>query len=133
MRRPAKPMDLPCLSTSAADFRDAQPRNSSIDGLAALVSVSLVRGRLRYHVAYYLPRGQDRMVVAEVLDFPGVLSQGFDLPDARLMIASALEDIAQLHLDEGKPLPKPNPESTAPDADLIELPPLSVEAGATRS
>jgi predicted RNase H-like HicB family nuclease len=34
------------------------------------------------------------MVVAEVLDFPGVFSQGFDLPDARRMIASALEDIA---------------------------------------
>jgi predicted RNase H-like HicB family nuclease len=32
---------------------------------------------LRYHVAYYLPRGDDRMIVA-VLDFPGVMSQGFD-------------------------------------------------------
>ena len=57
---------------------------------------------LRYHVAYYLPREGDRMVVAEVLDFPGVLSQGFDLADARLMIASALEDIAQMHLEEGR-------------------------------
>ena len=32
------------------------------------------------------------MVVAEVLDFPGVVSQGFDLADARLMIGSALEE-----------------------------------------
>ena len=79
---------------------------------------------LRYHVAYYLPRGQDRMVVAEVLDFPGVLSQGFDLADARLMIVSALQDLAQMHLEEGKPLPMPNSEATAPDADLIELAPL---------
>jgi predicted RNase H-like HicB family nuclease len=39
----------------------------------------------RYHVAFYLPRGGDRMIVAEVLDFPGVVSQGFDLPDARAM------------------------------------------------
>jgi predicted RNase H-like HicB family nuclease len=76
---------------------------------------------LRYHAAYFLPRGNDRMVVAEVLDFPGVFSQGFDLADARLMIASALEDIAQLHLEEGKPLPVPNPDATAADADLIEL------------
>jgi hypothetical protein len=38
---------------------------------------------LRYHVAYYLPKGDDRMVVVEVLDFPGVVSQGFDLADAR--------------------------------------------------
>ena len=50
---------------------------------------------LRYHVAYYLPRGDDRMMVAEVLDFPGVCSQGFDLADARVMIASALEEMAQ--------------------------------------
>jgi predicted RNase H-like HicB family nuclease len=85
---------------------------------------------LRYHVAYHLPRGDDRMVVAEVLDFPGVASQGFDLADARLMIASALQDIAQMHLEEGKALPVPNPDATAADADLIELLPLSVEAGA---
>ncbi|MGD0435521.1 MAG: hypothetical protein ABSB86_03600 [Bryobacteraceae bacterium] len=87
---------------------------------------------LRYHVAYYLPRGDDRMVVAEVLDFPGVLSQGFDLADARVMIASALEDIAQMHLEEGKALPVPDPGATAADADLIELLPLSVEAGAPK-
>ena len=84
---------------------------------------------LSYHVAYYLPKGNDRMVVAEVLDFPGVASQGFGLADARVMIASALQDIAQLHLEEGKPLPVPNPDATAADADLIELVPLSVEAG----
>jgi predicted RNase H-like HicB family nuclease len=53
---------------------------------------------LRYHVAYYLPSGDDRMVVAEVLDFPGVCSQGFDLADARQMIASALEEMAQVFL-----------------------------------
>jgi predicted RNase H-like HicB family nuclease len=69
------------------------------------------------------------MVLAEALDFPGVFSQGFDLADARLMVASALEDMAQMHLEEGKPLPKPNAQATAPDADLIELIPLSVEAG----
>ena len=31
------------------------------------------------------------MVVAEALDFPGAVTQGFDLADARLMIASAME------------------------------------------
>jgi predicted RNase H-like HicB family nuclease len=92
----------------------------------------MLKDMLRYHVAYHLPQGQDRMVVAEVLDFPGVLSQGFDLADARLMIASALEDMAQMHLEEGKPLPLPDPDATAPDADLIELVPLSVEAGVLR-
>jgi predicted RNase H-like HicB family nuclease len=88
---------------------------------------------LRYHVAYYLPKENDRMVVAEVLDFPGALSQGFDLADARLMIASALEDMAQMHLEEGKPLPVPNPDAIAPAADLVELMPLTVEAGVPKS
>ena len=70
------------------------------------------------------------MVLAEALDFPGAVTQGFDLPDARLMIASAIEDLAQLLLEEGKPLPVPAEAAESADADLIELIPLSVHAGA---
>jgi predicted RNase H-like HicB family nuclease len=55
------------------------------------------------------------------LDFPGAVSQGFDLADARLMIASAFEELAQMYLEEGKALPVPNPDATAADADLIEM------------
>ncbi len=88
---------------------------------------------LRYHVAFYLPPAGDRMVVAEALDFPGAVSQGFDLADARLMIASALEDLAQMLLEGGKPLPLPDPSASAPDADPVELVPLSVVVGASRS
>ncbi len=84
---------------------------------------------LRYHVAFYLPRIAGEMVVAEALDFPGAVTQGFDLSDARLMIASALEDLAQILLEEGKPLPVPSSSSDSSDADLIELVPLSVYAG----
>jgi hypothetical protein len=40
------------------------------------------------------------MVIAEALDFPGAVTQGFDLSDARLMIASAMEDLAQYLLEE---------------------------------
>jgi len=83
---------------------------------------------LRYHVAFHLPRSPGEMVVAEALDFPGAVTQGFDLQDARLMIASAMEDLAQSLLEEGKALPTPNPEAAA-DADLIELVPLSVHVG----
>ena len=86
---------------------------------------------LRYHVAFYLPKGSDQMVVAEALDFPGAVSQGFDLADARLMIASAMEDLAHSLLEDGQPLPRPNP-AAAPDADLVEIVPLSVMAGAHR-
>ena len=85
---------------------------------------------LQYHVAFFLPRAKGEMVVAEALDFPGAVTQGFDLPDARLMIASALEDLAQSLLEEGKPLPAPAPELSDPGADLIELVPLSIHAGA---
>lgn len=38
---------------------------------------------------FHLPRAAGEMVVAEALDFPGALSQGFDLAGARVMIASA--------------------------------------------
>jgi predicted RNase H-like HicB family nuclease len=87
---------------------------------------------LRYHAAYYLPKGEDRMVVAEVLDFPGAVSQGFDLEDARHMIADALTELAGIYLEEGRPLPTPNPEAGSADADLIELLPLTVGAGMSR-
>ncbi len=69
------------------------------------------------------------MVVGEALDFPGAVTQGFDLPDARLMIAIALEDVATLFLEEGRPLPVPLAEAHSAEADLIELVPLSVHAG----
>lgn len=87
---------------------------------------------LQYHVAFYLPRDEDRMVVAEVLDFPGVVSQGFGLADARAMIASALEEMAEIYLEEGRPLPIPSATAADPEADYVELIPLSIAAGATR-
>lgn len=88
-------------------------------------------GMLRYHIAFHLPRAAGEMVVAEALDFPGAVTQGFDLADARIMIASVMEDLAQCLVEEGKPLPTPNPDATA-DADLIELVPLTIHVGALR-
>jgi predicted RNase H-like HicB family nuclease len=88
---------------------------------------------LQYHAAFYMPKKPGDMVVVELLDFPGVLSQGFDLADARVMIASALEDMAGDYLEQGRSLPPPDPGATDPEADLIELLPLRVTAGATRA
>jgi predicted RNase H-like HicB family nuclease len=88
---------------------------------------------LRYHIAFHLSRAAGEMVVAEALDFPGAVTQGFDLSDARLMIASAMEDLAQCLLEEGKPLPIPNPDAVTESADLIELVPLSVYVGTPRA
>jgi predicted RNase H-like HicB family nuclease len=67
--------------------------------------------------------------VAEALDFPGARSQGFDLADAQLMIASALEDLAQALLEEGKTLPIPSEDAHNAGADRIERIPLSAHAG----
>jgi predicted RNase H-like HicB family nuclease len=62
----------------------------------------------------------DGGVHAEVLDFPGVISCGRDLPEARRLLAGALVDMAETALSAGEALPKPDPTATDPDADLEE-------------
>ena len=62
----------------------------------------------------------DDSVHAEVLDFPGVISFGSDLEEARRMLGSALVDMSETNLLRGEPLPQPDPTRTDPDADLEE-------------
>ena len=62
----------------------------------------------------------DDGVHAEVLDFPGAITAGRDLDDARRLLASALVDMAETHLLHGTSLPLPDPTCTDPDADLEE-------------
>jgi predicted RNase H-like HicB family nuclease len=72
---------------------------------------------LTYKAMYkYLDKG----VHAEVMDFPGVISFGVDLEQARRMLASALVDMAETNLVRGEGLPTPNPASTDPEADVEE-------------
>jgi predicted RNase H-like HicB family nuclease len=59
-------------------------------------------------------------VHAEVLDFPGVITCGPDLPEVRRLLASALVAMAKLRLEQGQPLPAPNPLAKDPVADLTE-------------
>jgi len=59
-------------------------------------------------------------VHGEVLDFPGVITWGPDLEEARRLLASALVDIAETRLQRGEPLPLPDPSVTDPEADLEE-------------
>ncbi|MBI3734879.1 MAG: type II toxin-antitoxin system HicB family antitoxin [Chloroflexi bacterium] len=61
-----------------------------------------------------------REVHAEVLDFPGVITLGEDLPEARRMLASALVDMAETYLLRGEPLPRPDPTCSDPEADIEE-------------
>jgi predicted RNase H-like HicB family nuclease len=71
-----------------------------------------------YHAAYY--PGEDGWYVVELLDFPGVISQGKTLKSARWMIRDALKMMAEWLLEEGKPLPRPNPKAKAKKALLVE-------------
>lgn len=72
---------------------------------------------LTYKAMYrYLTDG----VHAEVLDFPGVISCGADLNDARRLLSSALVDMAETNLIHGEALPPPDPTITDPEADLEE-------------
>ena len=60
----------------------------------------------------------DAGVHAEVLDFPGVISCGEDLEQARRLLASALVDMAQVSLELGESLPLADPTVTDSDSDL---------------
>ncbi len=62
----------------------------------------------------------DEGVHGETLDFPGAITHGKDLAEARLLLASALVDLAEVHLERGEPLPKPDPTLTDEEADLEE-------------
>jgi predicted RNase H-like HicB family nuclease len=62
----------------------------------------------------------DEGVHAEVLDFPGAITFGANLEEARRMLASALVDMAETNLLLGEPLPRPDPGCTDVDADLEE-------------
>ena len=72
---------------------------------------------LTYKASYkYLDEG----VHAEVVDFPGAITWGKELEEARRLLASALVDMAETNLLKGEPLPHPDPTCTDPDADLEE-------------
>ncbi len=59
-------------------------------------------------------------VHAEVLDFPGTITCGVNLEEARRLLASALADMAETSLLRGEPLPQPDPSLTDPEADIEE-------------
>ena len=59
-------------------------------------------------------------VHAEVFDFPGVLTCGADLTEARALLADALVGMAEISLERGEPLPKPDPTRADPGFDVVE-------------
>jgi predicted RNase H-like HicB family nuclease len=91
--------------------------------LAESANVSKVRAlqygytMLTYKAMY---KFLDQGVHAEVLDFPGTITFGENLQEARRLLASALVDMAETNLLRGEPLPQPDPSCTDPEADLEE-------------
>jgi predicted RNase H-like HicB family nuclease len=83
---------------------------------------------LEYHAAYF--KQPDGWFVVELLDFPGVLSQGKTLKSARWMIRDALKLMAECYVEDGKPLPRPNPRAKAKKADYVEPVGLSIRVHA---
>ena len=59
-------------------------------------------------------------VHAEVIDFPGVITCGAGLEEARRLLASALVDMAETACANGEALPQPDPACTDPEADIEE-------------
>lgn len=72
---------------------------------------------LTYKAMY---KNVDGGVHAEVLDFPGVITFGKDLDDARERLASALVDMAETNLLAHEPLPLPDQTVSDPESDLEE-------------
>ena len=76
---------------------------------------------LVYKAAYTFDEvDENGWVIGQVLDFPGTLTQGRGLDEARRLLASALVDMAETCLAEGRPLPQPDATHTDANADLEE-------------
>jgi predicted RNase H-like HicB family nuclease len=72
---------------------------------------------LTYKAAY---RWTEGIYLGEVLGFPGTVSFGHTLDEARKNLAGALHDMAETNRVRGERLPLPNPSRSDPEADLEE-------------
>jgi predicted RNase H-like HicB family nuclease len=81
---------------------------------------------LTYKASYKL---KDGVMLAAVLDFPGTISFGDSLDQARKNLALALQDMAETNLLRGEPLPLPDTSISDPEADLEEPIHLHLQTG----
>ena len=72
---------------------------------------------LVYRSAY---KWEEGVCLGEVLDFPGTVSFGNTLDEARANLAGALRDMAETNLLRGEPLPIPDPTRSDSQAELEE-------------
>lgn len=74
---------------------------------------------IEYKAGFYEDR-ENGWFLAKVLDFPGVVTQGRTLDKARRMLHDALREMTEWLLEDGQPLPQPDPTVGDPNADVIE-------------
>jgi predicted RNase H-like HicB family nuclease len=75
---------------------------------------------IKYTAAYYHRAEDEGWYTCRVLDFPGAISQGRTLDEARRMLCDALRTMAEWHAEDGKPFPKPDPTLSDPEAEVVE-------------
>ena len=73
------------------------------------------------------------VVLASVFDFPGVVTEGSGLEDARMMLADALMLMADTYLMDGDPLPRPNPDAADPEIEMDIIEPVYQYLNVTRN
>lgn len=81
---------------------------------------------LVYKSAY---KWEEGVCMGEVLDFPGTVSCGNTLDEARASLAGALQDMAETNLLRGEPLPIPDSSRSDPLAELEEPIYLMLQTG----
>lgn len=74
---------------------------------------------IEYKAAFY-EDWENGWFLAKVLDFPGVATQGRTLDKAREMLRDGLREMSEWLLEDGQPLPHPDPAVSDPCADVIE-------------
>jgi predicted RNase H-like HicB family nuclease len=85
---------------------------------------------LEYHAAFY--RIEDGWYMVRVLDFPGAITQGKNLQDARYMVRDALRLMAECVLERGEALPRPNPRARDRKAERVEAIRLAVRVSSVK-
>ena len=80
-----------------------------------------------YKAAY--KKGEDGWYCAQVLDFPGAISQGRTLNRARGNLADALHLMAESCILDGEPFPRPDPNAHDNEAEVIEPIFLNIQTG----
>ena len=85
---------------------------------------------LTYKAGY---KNYEGVVLARVLDFPGVVTEGYGFEDARMMLIDCLTLMADTYLMDGNQLPRPNPDAVDPEMEMDVIEPIYLYLNVTRN